>query len=1025
MDKKNVKNFKTFNIATFNVRGMANDYKKEQLIRDMTTYNVDVCCLQETKLAQGINKDIKDHKIIAFESKQIEYGNGFVINKKWKDFIYKFWKVSDRVCVLQLRSKESTYEVKERRELGMTLKSSKKHLINIINVYAPTTQRLKKHQNELNKMYRDLEKLCKEFEKISTSVTIIAGDLNAKIGKRETYEKSIGSWSRGQRNRSGSKLIEFCEMHKKIISNSCFKHRAKNITTWSQQRTNKDTKIVTNIFNQIDYIIVDQSQKQCLRNSRSYSGTETTSDHRIVITRMEIHWPRLYKQQTNMEGNEKKIDIQKLVRSKEIQEKYKDSIRNKLDQHQGKEYSNNQKWENLKDIMKTSAEETVGYVKRLRKDEMEDQQIEEMSKKQKKLRVEKENSKDTSKVKILKKERKSILKKITTRMKNLREEKIKNIINEVESAKDDTRMFKAVKELYLKRKKINFVQDEEGKNRCQPQEIYNIIEKHFKEHFSKDGEEEVPKFITEPKELRKPVMTEEITNALWQMGNNRKPGKDTVNVEFMKYGPKELHEEVSEIINNIFIENDAEVKLGTGVLLPIPKPNKKEGPTKHLRPITLLEVIRKVLSKIFMNRSEEKINSYLSQSQSAYRKKRSTTDAVWAHRWIAAKAQEQEITIYITGIDMTSAFDTIHRKKIIEIAKTILDEDEIRMLHLLLSDTTLEVYVDEATTKPFNSNIGSPQGDSISGPLFNIYMQNSITQVKKSVQEEPIDVREINKEWVEKVKSNLPSEIIYADDCDFITEMEKKKDLVYEKSYNILRDENLIVNDDKTEHTIIRREKKREEENWRNTIKLGSMLGDKKDIQRRKELSNTAMRNNENIWKRKWKVKLSTRIKLYNTLVKPILLYNCGTWGLSKTDQNKLNSFHRRQLRRILGVKWPHRISNIKLYDKTNSVPLSKTISERRWKLLGHIMRLPKDCPARKAMSYFFEVRSAKKFRGRKRTTIITTLNDDIKRTKEKYSKFPVVPLVSLVSLQNIWTKAKNRTLWKSIVKQVTESAYS
>ena len=92
-------------------------------------------------------------------------------------------------------------------------------------------------------------------------------------------------------------------------------------------------------------------KNKCLRNSRSYSGTEITPDHRIVITRMEIHWPKLYKQQTNKEGNEKKIDIQKLVNSKEIQEKYKDIIRNKLDQHQGKEYSNNQKWENLKDII--------------------------------------------------------------------------------------------------------------------------------------------------------------------------------------------------------------------------------------------------------------------------------------------------------------------------------------------------------------------------------------------------------------------------------------------------------------------------------------------------------------------------------------------------------------------------------------------------------------------------------------------------------------------------------------------------
>ena len=79
----------------------------------------------------------------------------------------------------------------------------------------------------------------------------------------------------------------------------------------------------------------------------------------------------------------------------------------------------------------------------------------------------------------------------------------------------------------------------------------------------------------------------------------------------------------------------------------------------------------------------------------------------------------------------------------------------------------------------------------------------------------------------------------------------------------------------------------------------------------------------------------------------------------------------------------------------------------------------------RKAMKYFFEYRSAKKFLGRKRTTIITTLNKDIKRTKQKFPSFPVVPLISQVSLQNTYTKAKNRKLWLKIVKQVVDSAYS
>ena len=88
-------------------------------------------------------------------------------------------------------------------------------------------------------------------------------------------------------------------------------------------------------------------------------------------------------------------------------------------------------------------------------------------------------------------------------------------------------------------------------------------------------------------------------------------------------------------------------------------------------------------------------------------------------------------------------------------------------------------------------------------------------------------------------------------------------------------------------------------------------------------------------------------------------------------------------------------------------------------------MRLPSECPARKAMLYFFEKRTNKLFKGRKRTTIYTTLNEDIRRTKLTHPEFPVIPLLSQVSLQNTHTKAKNRKLWQKIVNMVVESAYS
>ena len=60
------------------------------------------------------------------------------------------------------------------------------------------------------------------------------------------------------------------------------------------EKNQSNDKIVTNIYNQIDYTVLDQKQKQILSDARSYEGTETSSDHRLVIARLAITWPRLY-----------------------------------------------------------------------------------------------------------------------------------------------------------------------------------------------------------------------------------------------------------------------------------------------------------------------------------------------------------------------------------------------------------------------------------------------------------------------------------------------------------------------------------------------------------------------------------------------------------------------------------------------------------------------------------------------------------------------------------------------------------
>ena len=226
--------------------------------------------------------------------------------------------------------------------------------------------------------------------------------------------------------------------------------------------------------------------------------------------------------------------------------------------------------------------------------------------------------------------------------------------------------------------------------------------------------------------------------------------------------------------------------------------------------------------------------------------------------------------------------------------------------------------MENAQATILESNIGSPQGDSISGSLFTLYFNRSLQQIKDEMQKELIDCRDINPRCVEKMESNIPEEIVYADDCEFITEIEKTKDKIYEKAKEIMQSKSLSVIKGKTEYTTVKRGSQEEEREWRNLIKMGSKFDDWEDIQRINELATITLAKNETIWKKNWKAKLTTGIRLHETLVKSVLLYNCRTWDVSKDEQRRLNSFHRRQLRKVIGTQWPYKIPNDKSQEQSH-----------------------------------------------------------------------------------------------------------
>ena len=83
------------------------------------------------------------------------------------------------------------------------------------------------------------------------------------------------------------------------------------------------------------------------------------------------------------------------------------------------------------------------------------------------------------------------------------------------------------------------------------------------------------------------------------------------------------------------------------------------------------------------------------------------------------------------GLDMTSAFDTINRTTILNLLSDAGgSEDDIRLVRFLLSKTKIKVKVNSAISIEFESSIGSPQGDSLSGTLFTLTLAGALHHLR-------------------------------------------------------------------------------------------------------------------------------------------------------------------------------------------------------------------------------------------------------------------------------------------------------
>ena len=183
-------------------------------------------------------------------------------------------------------------------------------------------------------------------------------------------------------------------------------------------------------------------------------------------------------------------------------------------------------------------------------------------------------------------------------------------------------------------------------------------------------------------------------------------------------------------------------------------------------------------------------------------------------------------------------------------------------------------------------------------------------------------------------------------------------------------------------------------------------------MKRREQLSIIAQASAKKLWMSK-KVNIQTKLKLYESIVKPVLTYIFATLALTKKERKELGCIHGKQLRQVWNDK---RIHNKQLYEKSREKPLSAEKKKAKWRTFGHILRLPTNTPCQQLMNYYFACPpKAKKFRGRKRITLPVLLDNDLAEAAKYHRRLQIRQFKTREDLEILRHVVNHRNGWKNL----------